>query len=147
LVSKNTYSTPDNIFLKIGVAYPLSTEMIQSKNEHYLACTYSQGKVKLWIDSLETNKILRFTLSETPAPMKELSFYNEVHAPHLHGNFTVQYGQISLEKIDETHTLVKAETLYKHHIKPAKYWQLWSDYLINNVHELVLTTLKNTVEK
>lgn len=147
ITHKIAFNEPSNLFLKFGVSYPISTEFIETEKRQYLKCDYSNGSAKLWIDSLNAQDILRFTLSETPAPMKELSFYKEVHAPHLHGNFEVFYGEFKLTTIDEHSTKITATTSYRHHIKPGIYWQQWSDYLINKVHALVLNQIKENLEK
>jgi len=38
--------------------------------------------------------------------------------------------------------LLEGTTWYYHNIKPAAYWQLWSDYIIHKIHVRVLNHIK-----
>ena len=144
----NEYARPDNWMMRAGVVYPTRTEMlVNSEGQTVLNCTYSQGSTQLLIDTIRVNELMRFTVAKTPPPMKELSFHSEVHAPHLHGNFTLLYGQIELIPIDKGRTKLIASSAYTHHIKPGGYWKLWSDFFFNQVHQQVLNHIKSTTEQ
>lgn len=144
--SKNQFERPSHLLLRAGVAHPKSTELIYSDQGDYFDCQYSGGQIGLRIDSLVPRQYIRFGMHDTPEPMKELSFYNEVHAPHLHGSFRVLNGEFHLKKINENSTLISATTHYQHFIRPGIYWHLWSDYLLNQVHKIVLDHVKKQAE-
>jgi hypothetical protein len=84
---------------------------------------------------------LKFDVVEQPAPMKELSFW-DIDAPHLHDYFVSKQGQFKLTELPNGKTQLEGTTWYYHNIKPALYWQLWSDYIIHEIHNRVLTHIK-----
>ncbi len=146
LVKKNSFSGFDNFFFRSGVAYPKSTELISSNSKNYFVCDYSQGKIAIPVQSLTKNKVLQFAFTETPAPMKELSFYPDLELPHLHGYFNVISGQIKLTALPGNQTKLTATTIYSYKIKPIIYWKNWTNYLLNEVHYQVLSTIKENSE-
>ena len=78
--------------------------------------------------------------------MKELSFW-DVDAPHLHDYFVSKKGQFKLIKISDNETLLEGTTWYSNKIKPNFYWNIWSDYIVHEIHNRVLTHIKQTSEK
>jgi hypothetical protein len=81
-----------------------------------------------------------------PAPMRELSPYPKIHAPHLHGYFQVDSGTFRLQALPGGRTLLEARTTYRHTIGPRAYWEVWSDYLLDAMHTRVLATIKAKAE-
>jgi hypothetical protein len=77
--------------------------------------------------------------------MKELSFW-DIDAPHLHDYFVSKQGQFKLTALPNGKTLLEGTTWYYHNIKPAFYWQLWSDHIIHKIHDRVLTHIKTNSE-
>jgi hypothetical protein len=43
-------------------------------------------------------------------------------------------------------TRLEWTTWYQHHMWPAAYWRLWSDYLIHAIHRRVLRHIKGHCE-
>ena len=43
--------------------------------------------------------------------------------------------------------LLEGTTWYYHNIKPAFYWEEWSDLIIHKIHDRVLTHIKKNSEK
>ncbi|GAA4385512.1 hypothetical protein [Hymenobacter koreensis] len=132
---------------KAGVAYPTRTALKPAANgQRVLECTYSQGKARLPITVWKPSQELQFTVPETPAPMKELSPYPRIHAPHLHGYFQVESGTFRLLAQPDGSTLLEGRTVYLHSMGPRAYWQLWSDYLLDDMHARVLHAIKTQAE-
>jgi hypothetical protein len=147
MVEKNEYKGFNNIFFKAGIAYPLSTFIIDKNHQKQFICHYSQGDIALPINEYIPEKRLTFLFKETPAPMRELSFYKDLHLPHLHGYFNINNGTIRIEKINEQQSTLIASTSYTYDIAPLFYWRLWTNYLLNKVHHQVLETIKTNAEK
>jgi hypothetical protein len=78
--------------------------------------------------------------------MKELSFW-DIDAPHLHDYFVSKKGQFRLVKLSESETLLEGTTWYYNRIKPGFYWDLWSNYIVHQIHIRVLTHIKQVSEK
>jgi uncharacterized protein YndB with AHSA1/START domain len=137
-------------WFRAGVVYPTRTAFAQeaATGRRTLVCRYSQGLARLPVVAWQPGRQLTFAvpLADMPAPMHELSPYPQIHAPHLHGYFQVDSGTIRLRALPGGRTLLEARTVYRHSIGPQFYWRLWSDYLLDAMHQRVLATLKADAE-
>jgi uncharacterized protein YndB with AHSA1/START domain len=137
-------------WFRAGVVYPTRTAFAldSATGRRTLVCRYSQGLARLPIVAWEPGRSLTFAVPppSMPAPMHELSPYPAIHAPHLHGYFQVDSGTFRLRPLPGGRTLLEARTVYRHSIGPQVYWQLWSNYLLDSMHERVLATLKTKAE-
>ena len=137
-------------WFRAGVAYPVSTALASDSatGRRALVCRYSQGLAHLPVVAWQPGQQLTFAVppADMPAPMHELSPYPQLHAPHLHGYFQVDSGTFRLRPLPGGRTLLEARTVYRHRIGPRAYWQLWSDYLLDAMHQRVLLTLKTQAE-
>ena len=91
----------------------------------------------------EENRELRFRVSQNPPPMRELSPYPNLHPPHLEGFLVARQGQFKLTPLPNGGTHLEATSWYQHHLWPAQYWRLWSDYLIHRIHTMVLKDIQD----
>ncbi|GAA3968420.1 hypothetical protein GCM10022407_13140 [Hymenobacter antarcticus] len=139
-----------NNWFRAGVVYPTRTAFAldSATGQRTLVCRYSHGLARLPVVGWEPGRSLTFAVPPPtmPAPMRELSPYPDVHAPHLHGFFRVDSGTFRLRPLPGGRTLLEARTVYRHAIGPQFYWQLWSDYLLDAMHGQVLATLKAEAE-
>jgi len=137
-------------WFRAGVVYPTRTALAydSAASCRTLVCRYSQGLARLPVVAWQPGRQLTFAVppADMPAPMHELSPYPQVHAPHLHGYFQVDSGTFRLRPLPGGRTLLEARTVYRHRIGPRPYWQLWSDYLLDAMHQRVLATLKVAAE-
>jgi hypothetical protein len=85
-------------------------------------------------------------VTENPPPMKELSPYKDLHAPHLHGFMVSRQGQFRLSEKDGK-VLLEGTTWYTHDLAPEFYWGMMSDEIIHQIHLRVLNHIKQQVEK
>jgi hypothetical protein len=91
-------------------------------------------------------KHLAFDVTENPPPMKELSLYEDMHAPHLHGHMVSKKGQFRLIERGNK-VLLEGTTWYSHSISPEFYWGFVSDAIIHKIHLRVLNHIKRHSEK
>lgn len=137
-------------WFRAGVVYPTRTALVRDSatGRRALVCRYSQGLARLPVIAWQPGRQLTFAVppADMPAPMRELSPYPQIHAPHLHGYFQVDSGTFRLRPLPGGRTLLEARTVYRHRIGPRPYWQLWSDYLLDAMHQRVLATLKAEAE-
>lgn len=137
-------------WFRAGVVYPTRTALAHDSatGRRVLECRYSQGLARLPVIAWQPGQQLTFAVPppDMPAPMHELSPYPQIHAPHLHGYFQVDSGTFRLRPLPGGRTLLEARTVYRHRIGPRFYWQLWSDYLLDAMHQRVLATLKTEAE-
>jgi hypothetical protein len=147
LTQKVVFNKSANFFLKSGVSYPLDMEIIKKDSANYLSCNTNNGKTLFKIDSLIQNQKLQFSATQEILPMRELTMYQDLEAAHLHGYFESDYGTFEIQPINEKQCLLIAKTQYRYAITPAFYWKWWSDYLLNSMHDNVLTKVKEIAEK
>ncbi len=143
------FSLNTNLFFKAGVSFPLSMKIEKNDlKECFLCCNFNNGYTKLKIERFDTLKSIRFSFTDHVIPMKELTFYQSIDAPHLNeGYFIPAYGEFELESISSNQCRIIARTAYSYKITPAFYWRWWADYLVNRMHQNVLNDLKKISEK
>lgn len=137
---------PTEFIFKTGIAYPINAKIVGSGIGSVRHCNFTTGSFVEPITVWNVGKLLKFDVLEQPAPMKELSFWN-IDAPHLHDYFVSKKGQFKLTKLENGKTLLEGTTWYYHNIKPAFYWQIWSDLIIHKIHDRVLIHIKKNSEK
>ena len=138
-------SQPTEFIFKTGIAYPINAKIDGRGVGAIRHCNFTTGSfvepVTVWNES----QLLRFDVIEQPAPMKEINFW-DINAPHLHDYFVSKQGQFKLTRLSNGKTLLEGTTWYYHNIKPAIYWQIWSNHIIHKIHERVLTHIKANSE-
>lgn len=88
-------------------------------------------------------RLLAFDVSESPPPLKELSFHEELDAPHLHGHMASEKGQFRLIQQDGK-VVVEGTTWYRHSLAPQWYWAPITDVMIHRIHERVLNHIERS---
>jgi hypothetical protein len=136
-------SKPEGI-LTLGFAYPINAKIHGTGVGAIRHCNFNTGPFVEPITAWDAPNLLAFDVAEQPAPMTELSFYDNVHAAHL-DYIKSQKGQFRLYERDGK-TLVEGTTFYTHDIAPDVYWQLFSDEIIHQIHLRVLTHIKQVSE-
>ena len=129
-----------------GVAYPIRARIVGRGVGAVRQCEFNTGAFEEPIEVWDEPRRLAFSVRSNPAPMKEWSIYTAVNAPHLHGFFVSQHGQFNLVPLPGGRTRLEGTTWYRHHLWPATYWQLWSDWVIHSIHMRVLNHIKTITE-
>ncbi|MDQ6705577.1 MAG: hypothetical protein M3Z85_06395, partial [Acidobacteriota bacterium] len=91
--------------------------------------------------------LLRFRVTENPAPMHEWSPYARVLPKHLHGYFISKHGEFRLTELVNHRTRLEGNTWYQHGLWPAEYWRWWSDAIIHRIHLRVLNHIRTLAEE
>jgi hypothetical protein len=138
---------PKEWIFKAGVAYPMRAKIYGRGAGAVRYCIFSTGPfvepIRIW----DAPHLLRFGVTSNPPPMNELSFYRHLDPPHLHGYLVSKQGQFLLTGLPDGSTRLEGTTWYQHHLRPARYWQLWSDYIIHRIHLRVLDHIKRLSEQ
>lgn len=137
---------PTEFIFKTGIAYPTHATIDRVGVGAVRNCNFTTGSFVEPITVWNEPHLLRFDVLEQPAPMKEISFW-DIDAPHLHDYFVSRQGQFKLTQLPNGNTRLEGTTWYYHNIRPAFYWQLWSDYIIHKIHLRVLEHIKKNAEK
>lgn len=133
-------------YFRGGIAYPLRARIVGRGAGAVRYCEFTTGPFIEPITVWDEPRLLRFSVSQNPAPMFELSPYDAVDAPHLHGYFVSHQGQFRLEPLAGGRTRVTGTTWYQHHLWPAAYWRVWSDAIIHRIHMRVLRHIRGVSE-
>jgi hypothetical protein len=136
--------TPRGVF-QLGIAYPVEARIEGQGVGAIRYCTFSTGDFVEPIVEWEENARLTFDVTENPPPMKEITIYDDVHAPHLHGYMVSKRGQFRLSERDGR-VLLEGTTWYCHTISPEFYWGMISDEIIHRIHKRVLNHIKRHTE-
>ena len=130
----------------LGIAYPIEARIEGSGVGAVRHCIFSTGSFVEPITKWQQPDLLAFDVQSSPPPMKELSPYEQINAPHLHGHMNSQRGQFRLIQ-REGKVILEGTTWYTHTLAPQWYWGPISDYMIHRIHERVLNHIKRTVER
>lgn len=137
---------PTEWMFKLGVAHPLRARIEGSGVGAIRYCQFSTGDFVEPITEWNQPHQLSFDVKYQPHPMKELSIYESVHAPHLDHFMESKRGQFRLISLGENKTLLEGRTWYTINIHPVSYWQLYGEYFIHEIHKRVLKQVKKESE-
>ncbi|EMY78686.1 hypothetical protein LEP1GSC060_0584 [Leptospira weilii serovar Ranarum str. ICFT] len=147
ITSPFEFGEAENFFLRNGVSYPISMRIEEQNGNRLLYCVYTNGTTSANVDSFLDREKISFTFPEPQVTMKETSFYGEVEPKHIRGKIWAVFGEFRLVEVSENKTKVVATTGYVNNLGPKFYWELWEDYLLDEVHRHVLVKIKNRVEQ
>jgi len=137
---------PREWYFRIGLAYPQRARMAGSGPGAVRYCDFSTGSVVEPVEVWDEPHLLRFRVTESPAPLHELSLYAQVLPRHLHGYLISKAGEFRLTPLAGNRTLLEGTSWYQHGLGPAPYWRLWSDAVIHRIHMRVLTHIQSLAE-
>lgn len=147
VVSFSELPPPTEMIFKLGVAYPIRAEINGCGVGAVRHCNFSTGPFVEPIEVWDEPRLLKFSVTQNPAPLQEWTPYREIRPAHLQGYLESQAGQFRLVPLDGGRTLLEGTTWYHHHLWPADYWQLWSDQIIHTIHLRVLNHVKQLSER
>ncbi len=146
VVSFSDLPEPQDWFFRAGLAYPKRARIDGSGVGAVRYCEFSTGPFVEPIEVWDQPRLLRFRVTENPAPMHEWSPYAQVLPKHLHGYMLSKHGQFKLTRLPNNHTLLEGTTWYQHGLWPSQYWRWWSDAIIHRIHMRVLTHIRTLAE-
>jgi hypothetical protein len=74
--------------------------------------------------------------------MKELSPYDDVHAPHVSGYLRSRRGEFRLVPLPNGGTRLEGTTFFTLAVFPGWYWSQYADAIIHRIHMRVLRHIK-----
>lgn len=137
---------PGEWFFRAGLAYPKRAHIEGSGVGAVRYCEFSTGPFVEPIEVWDEPRLLRFRVTQNPAPMHEWSPYAQVLPKHLHGYLISRQGQFRLTRLPDNRTLLEGTTWYQHGLWPAEYWRWWSDAIIHRIHLRVLDHIRTLAE-
>jgi hypothetical protein len=137
---------PTEWYFKSGVAYPMRARIVGAGPGAVRYCEFSTGPFVEPIQVWDEPHLLRFSVTQNPAPLNEWSPYSKIMPRHLHGYLISKQGQFLLTSLPNGHTLLEGTTWYQHGLWPEAYWTVWSQAIIHRIHMRVLNHIKNLSE-
>jgi len=147
VVSFSDLPEPEEWYFRAGLAYPKRARIEGAGPTAVRYCEFSTGPFVEPIEVWDEPRLLRFRVTENPAPMEEWSPYRSVLPRHLHGYLVSENGQFRLTPLAGNRTLLEGTTWYRHGLQPAQYWRLWSDAIIHRIHLRVLNHIRSLSEQ
>jgi hypothetical protein len=147
VVTFSDLDPPRALLFRSGVAYPIRARIEGTGVGAVRHCEFSTGAFVEPIQVWDEPRLLRFTVTKSPAPMKEWNPFFEIHPPHLDGFLISKEGEFRLSPLLGGKTRLTGSTLYQHGLWPAAYWKLWSERIIHAIHDRVLTHIKTLAEE
>jgi hypothetical protein len=137
---------PKESLFRAGIAFPIRAEITGHGPGAVRHCVFSTGPFVEPITVWDEPRLLRFTVTASPAPLNELTPYGHIEPQHLHGYFESHQGQFRLTELPGGGTWVEGTTWYSHSMWPETYWQWWSNYVIHRIHLRVLEHIRAEAE-
>jgi uncharacterized membrane protein YhaH (DUF805 family) len=133
-------------YFRAGVAYPLRATIAGEGPGAIRRCEFSTGAFIEPITVWDAPRRLAFDVTEQPPPLRELSIYSKVYAPHINGYFRSHRGEFRLIALPNGGTRLEGSTWYSVAIYPQGYWRAVSEPLLHEIHRRVLDEVKREAE-
>lgn len=134
---------PTDWLSRAGIAYPKSARIVGTGVGAVRYCEFSTGAFVEPITVWEPGRRLAFDVTESPPPLRELSPYANVTAPHLDGFLRSRRGEFRLIPLPGGRTRLEGRTWYELDMAPEGYWRMIADSMIHRIHLRVLTHINS----
>lgn len=146
VVSFAELAPPTEWFFRAGIAYPVRARIDGAGVGAVRRCEFSTGPFVEPITVWDPPRRLAFDVRSEPPGLRELSPYDEVHAPHTAGYLRSRHGEFRLVPLPGGRTRLEGSTFYTLQIFPTWYWTPWADGVIHAIHMRVLRHIKALAE-
>jgi len=146
VVSFAELAPPTEWFFRAGIAYPVRARIDGAGVGAVRRCEFSTGPFIEPITVWEPPRRLAFDVGSEPPGLRELSPYDEVHAPHTAGYLRSRRGEFRLVPLPGGRTRLEGSTFYTLRIFPTWYWTRWANGVIHAIHMRVLRHIKALAE-
>jgi uncharacterized membrane protein YhaH (DUF805 family) len=136
----------DGWLFRAGVAAPVAARIEGSGVGAVRYCDFTTGTFVEPITAWEDGRLLAFDITDQAPPMRELSPYGNIRAPHLDGYFRGTYGEFRLEELPGGRTRLVGTTRYEVEMFPQTYWTIFADYIVERIHMRVLEHIERLAE-
>jgi hypothetical protein len=133
-------------YFRAGIAYPIRATINGQGVGALRRCEFSTGAFVEPITAWDPPRSLAFDVIEQPPPLRELSIYTEVYAPHLDGYFRSTHGEFRMIPMPNGHTRLEGHTWFSVDLYPQGYWRAASEMLLHRIHRRVLNQVKRESE-
>jgi hypothetical protein len=146
VVSFDELPPPHELLFRLGVAYPRRATIEGTGVGAERRCEFSTGAFVEPITVWDAPRRLSFDVAKQPDPMRELSPWRHVIAPHMTNGFRAVRGEFRLTPLPGGRTRLAGSTWYLLRIHPRGYWALWADGFVETIHLRVLEQIRREAE-
>ena len=146
VVSFRDLPPPHELVFRLGVACPQRATIRGHGVGALRRCEFSTGAFVEPITAWDAPRRLTFDVTEQPDPMRELSPWRHVVAPHLKDGFRAVRGEFRLAALPGGRTRLDGSTWYVLRIQPESYWSWWADGFVGAIHHRVLEHIRRESE-
>src|SRR5262245_24226361 len=146
VVSFDALPPPHELLFRLGIAYPERATIRGSGVGALRRCEFSTGAFVEPITVWDEPHRLSFDVTQQPDPMRELSPYRHVAAPHMADGFRAVRGEFRLIALPDGRTRLEGSTWYRLRLAPRTYWSLWADAFVETIHLRVLEHIRRETE-
>jgi hypothetical protein len=132
--------------MRLGVAYPLSGEIVGEGVGATRLGVFSTGTAVEQVTEWEPNRKLAFTVLKDVPGMRELSPYAHVHAPHVSGYFLTTNTSFELRLLPNGHTELIERTAHALRLDPILYWMPMARWVVDLNNARVLAHIRHQAE-
>jgi uncharacterized membrane protein YhaH (DUF805 family) len=129
---------PTEWLFRTGVAFPTAARLEGHGVGAVRHCEFSTGAFVEPITVWEPPLRLGFDVIAQPPPLREISPYSRVFAPHLVDGLRSRRGEFRLVWLPGGRTRLEGRTWYTLELRPQAYWAPWADSIIGRIHGRVL---------
>ncbi len=146
LVDMPEIDPPNSLPFRLGVAYPVRGEVLGEGVGALRRGTFSTGTAIERITVWEPGRKLAFVVvSDVPA-MRELSPYQDVHAPHVVGYFRTASTSFELMPRPDGGTDLREQTRHELRLEPVLYWLPLARYIVRLNNQRIMDYVKRRAE-
>lgn len=132
-------SRPTHWLFDAGVAKPIRARIEGHGVGAVRHCEFTTGAFVEPVTTWDPPRHLAFDVTEQPEPMREMSPWPSVFAPHLEdGTLRSHRGEFVLEPLPGGRTRLVGRTWYSVAMAPEPYWAAWTETIVHEVHLRVL---------
>ena len=122
IVHMGPIPNPPSAPFRWGLAYPMSGSIHGSGVGAIREGVFSTGVAYERVTEWQPPARLSFDVLSDPPTMRELSPYQQVHAPHVNGYFATLNARFTITPLANGHTRLTLDTRHELHLNPYIYW-------------------------
>jgi len=88
-----------------------------------------------------------FTVDEAPPALEEWTPYKHVHPAHLTGYLVAESADFRLAMLPGGRTRLEGTSVFRNHMWPSSYWELWSEAIVTQIHRRVFEHVRHLAER
>ena len=146
VTSEEPIGEPATLVGRLGLAYPERAQFSGTGMGAIRTGYFSTGEAREQITEWKENRQLGFVVLSQPPAMKEMSPYENVHAPHVDGYFETGETQFEIQPLAKDRSRLTIRAAHRLSIAPVVYWEPIARWAAQSNTRRVLRDLKAKAE-